>query len=291
MPSHIHPRSDLHPDASIFVSFPDPSISIPHYPGLLIHSIQPKASLSFPPEPFIFLPTLCCHLTPIWIIWPDPKPLSISSPCTIPPISGPLALTFGTCCSSSSTRLNMTAVSSCLPRSHKVTDPSATASCGRPCLPLEPLAWLPPKSTVPGDLKFYTTRTCFPRQKCWGQRERCLLCSRHMVPLPTSNAPHSNLKPQVKHSLNLGTKTTLSLDSAPSTLTSSLPSSNLLQFAKFKKLSLFILLPFACKVWLSMIFYCSHFIFTLLDLQDRTFHYLFAISSFFAILSGLSVYC
>lgn len=140
MPSHSHPRSHLHLDAFIFVSFPDPSISIPHYPRHLIHSIHPEAPLSLPPEPFTLLPTLCCHLTPIWIIWPDPKLPSITSPCTIPPISGPLAPAFGTCCFSSPTCLNMTAVFSCLPRSHKVPAPLATASCDRPCLPLEPLA-------------------------------------------------------------------------------------------------------------------------------------------------------
>lgn len=163
MPSQSHPRSHLHPDPVIFISFLDPSISIPHYPQIHIHSIHPKAPLSFTPEPSI-LPTLCCHLTPIWIIRPDPKLPSIGSPLHHPThlrSTGP-ELQYLLLGSSSSTYLNMTAASSCLPRSHRVPAPSAIAYCDRPCLPLGHPAWLLPKSTVPGGFKNLHYKHLFP---------------------------------------------------------------------------------------------------------------------------------
>lgn len=117
------------------------------------------------------------------------------------------------------------------------------------CLPPEHPAWLSPKIQSQGDLQIYSASTDSLRQECWGQKKTSPLCSRHGA----WAMPHSDLKPQVKHSFTSGTKTTLSLNSAPFSLNSSLFSSHLFQFTKLKK-------PFAisvttlCKVWLSLLF-------------------------------------
>lgn len=124
------------------------------------------------------------------------------------------------------------------------------------------------------------------RQECWGQKKTSPLCSRHRA----RAMPHSDLKPQVKHSFTAGTKTTLSLNSAPFPLNSSLFSSHLFQFTKLKN-------PFAisvttlCKVWLSLLFTVLtsslHF---LTSKTERFVIYLLSVLFFSPILSKLSVY-
>lgn len=54
-------------DQLIFISFPDPSISIPHYPQTFIYPIHSNTLVPFTLKPSI-LPALCCHCsTPVWI--------------------------------------------------------------------------------------------------------------------------------------------------------------------------------------------------------------------------------
>lgn len=147
-------------------------------PQILIHSIHIKAPVSFTPEPSI-LPTICCHLAPTWIIQPDPKFPSISRP-----------LHHLTHLRSDGLRLQHLLLSS----------PPSTTGCQHhwplptpraPCL-------ASPKKHSPRGTEKSTLQVLilFSRGKTTSS-----LCSGHTVLHPTCNAPHSNLKPEVKYSL------------------------------------------------------------------------------------------
>lgn len=91
------PSGFSYPDPSMFISFP--SISIPRYPQILIHSVHSKAqSHLLQNSPLFFQPfAATCFLFESF----DPTTNSppSSAPCTIPPTSGLQAPTFCTCCS------------------------------------------------------------------------------------------------------------------------------------------------------------------------------------------------
>lgn len=127
------------------------------------------------------------------------------------------------------------------------------------------------------------------RQKCWGWKKTSLLSSRHMVALPTSNASFW-LEAPGKALTYFGEQNYSVFKLSPILTEQQLLSSNLFQFTKFKKKkpknTFAVSVTTLCKVWLSLLFHCSHFIFTLLDLSDRVFCYLFAIRSFFPFFVG-----
>lgn len=144
-----------------FISFPDPSISIPHYPQTFIYPIHPNTLVPFTLKPSI-LPALCCHclmINSVWItehrgwmwpleiiqsIQPNPKSSLSAAPCTIPPIPGLLAPNISTC---SSAPLP-------LPIWEELLPPAFLTSTGcqqhRHCLSPGHSAWLSPDSTVWG---------------------------------------------------------------------------------------------------------------------------------------------